>query len=85
MIRVSFARKTSISTFSGFKDALSGDTILPEVLNRRSEAALVAQTARYFLLNLIGYDSCVTGTSTTIVGLLLYLVKELSQNNSIQQ
>ena len=47
-----FARKTNISTFSGFKDALRGETILPDVLKRRSEAALVAQTAKYFLANL---------------------------------
>ena len=44
-------RKTNISTFSDLREALRSDTTLPEVLNSRSEAALVAQAAKYFLAN----------------------------------
>ena len=41
-------RNTSISTLSGFKDALVGFTIFPDLLKSRSDAALVAGTAKNF-------------------------------------
>ena len=41
------ARKTNLSTVSGFKAALWQDTILPPVLKTRSEGELVAGIHRY--------------------------------------
>ena len=40
-----------MSTLLGLRQDLRGDTIFPEVLKSRSEAALVAQTAKYFFTN----------------------------------
>ena len=39
-------RNTSISTLPGFKDALVGVTIFPDLLKSRSDAALVAGTVK---------------------------------------
>ena len=39
-------------TLSGFRQDLRGDIMFPDVLNRRSDAVLVAQTQRYFLAKL---------------------------------
>ena len=54
-------------TLSGLRQDLLGVTMFPDVLNRRSDAALVAHTQRYFLANLakIG-NSQWHGVSTTI-------------------
>lgn len=45
-------RNTSMLTFSGLRQHLTGVTILPAVLNILSEAVLVAQMHMYFLANL---------------------------------
>ena len=37
-------KNTSLSTLSGLREALCVVTMLPEVLNRRSDGELVAQT-----------------------------------------
>jgi len=50
-------RNTSMSTLSGLRQALRGVTIFPEVLNRRSDAALVAQTHKYFFTPLMNQSS----------------------------
>ena len=43
------AKNVSILTLSGLSDALLRDTTPPQVLNKRSEGELVAQTDKYFL------------------------------------
>ena len=46
------ARNVNILTLSGLSDALLCDTTPPDILNKRSEGELVAQTDKYFLATL---------------------------------
>jgi len=43
------ARKTNMFTLFGFSEDLNGETMLPALLNTRSEGALVAHIVIYFL------------------------------------